>query len=59
MRLVPPLPLRGEGTGHRPAGRVADDTGKPILDVLAELLVGDQLGDFRASAAAFGMPLRC
>ena len=56
-RLVPALPRRIRPGHRRPVG-TSDHAGQPVLHVLAQTLVGDQLRRLRATSPALGLPLR-
>ena len=55
---VAALPLRCDRARHDRSVRRADYSGQPILDVLAEPLVGDEFRRLRATHHQLGLPLR-
>ena len=57
MRLVPAVPLRPCAARRSTAG-TAHHTRQPLLHVLAEPFVRDQLGHLRSAGTTLGMPLR-
>jgi hypothetical protein len=55
--VTPPNPTN-LGTWHRRAVGRGDPAGEPVLHVLAQRVVGGELGQLRAPGAPVGMPLR-
>ncbi len=57
-RLVAALPCPGRGPGHRCTTRPANLTGEPLLNVVAQPLVGGELRRLRAPGHQLRLPLR-